>query len=116
MRQQFTMRYPDVRWSTDEKCQWSGHSRQAQVTDSLIFEKFSRSMIIETRCRATMNKNEEVEIIFMAKINSTEKVTLPLGTWKQFGQENVKEEIYKVFELELKILIEILYKRMIKSD
>lgn len=107
------MRYPDVRWLADDKCQWSGHNQQAQVIDSLTFDHFSRSIIIETLCQATLNNNQELEIILMAKIDSTKKVTLPLGTWKQFDQENIREEIYKIFELELKILIQILYnKRM----
>lgn len=110
MRQQFIMRYPDVRWLADDKCLWSGHCRQAEVIDFLTFEKFAKSITIKTLCRATINKKDEVKISFEAKTNSGKAVSLPLGTWKQFDQDNTKEDIYKVFELEVKILIDIFYR------
>ncbi len=52
-------------------------------------------------------------IVIMATGNQINKVTLPLSIWKQHEQEDVQEEIRKIFELELKILIDIFYKKRI---
>ena len=112
MKRQLTIRYPSVQWSTDEKCQWNGHCQYVQVIDPLTFHRAGRTIVIDTLCSATITKNGELEILFKARINprGTEFI-VPLGKWKQFDQDNVKEDISKIFELQVKILIEILYKR-----
>jgi hypothetical protein len=113
MKRQFSIRYPDISWSTDNKIQWSGDNQQVQNTDVLTFQKQQRSIVIETCCHAWINKNQELMIKITARVNQINKVTLPLGIWKQYEQEDVQEEIRKIFELELKILIDIFYKKRI---
>ena len=114
LKRQFSTRYPSVQWSTDEKCQWSGHSQYVQVEDPLTFHRTERTVLIDTLCCATIKKNGEVEMIFKAKINPRRtEFIVSLGIWKQFDRDDVKENIYQVFELQVKILIEILYKRRI---
>lgn len=113
MKTQFSIRYPDISWSTDNKSQWTGQGKYVQNTDFLTFKKQQRSIIIETCCRVWINKNQELVISFMAKINEGNKVTLPLGIWQKYEGEDVLEEIRKVFELELKVLIDILYRKLI---
>jgi hypothetical protein len=61
-------------------------------------------------CCAEINKNQELSITITAKGNGTTSNVLPLGVWKRYEQENDKEEILKTFELELKTLIDILYR------
>lgn len=114
LKQQFTARYPIVQWSTDEKCQWKGHSYHVQVGDSLTFHQNGRYILIETCCSATIRKNGEVEMIFKAKSDPTgTKLIVSLGIWKDFDQDNTKKNIYQIFELQMKIFIEILYQRNI---
>jgi hypothetical protein len=113
MKTQFSIRYPGISWSIDNKSQWSGNNQKVQNTDVLTFQKQQRSIVIETCCRAWINKNQELTIEMMARANQINKVTLPLGIWKQYEQEDVQEEIRKIFELELKILIDIFYKKSI---
>jgi hypothetical protein len=113
MKRQFSIRYPDIHWSTDDKCQWFGHNRHVQNKDYLTFQKQQRSIEIETFCLVEINQNQEFIMKIIATINKNNKVTLPLGVWKQYDQENTREEIFKIFELELKILIDIFYRKMI---
>jgi len=113
MKRQFSLRYPDIHWSTDEKIQWWGRNQQVENTDVLTFEKQYRPIVVDIHCRARINNNQELMITVMAKMNENNIITLPIGIWKEYEEENTKEEILKIFELELKILIDILYKKTI---
>jgi len=110
MKRQFSIRYPDMHWSTDNQSRWSQNDQQVRNRDFVTFEKLQRSIVIETLCCAEINKNQELVMIIKARDNQKNEVTLPLGIWKQYEQEDIKEEILKIFELELKILIDIFYK------
>lgn len=110
MKRQFQIHYPSIHWSTNDKSQWSGHSRQVKNIDILKFQKQQKSIIIEMICCVEINKNQELSITITAKGNGTARNLLPLGIWKQYEQEDDTEKILKTFELELKILIDILYR------
>jgi serine/threonine protein kinase len=110
MKRQFSIRYPDMHWSTDNQSRWSQNDQQVRNRDFVIFEKQQRSIVIETLCCAEINKNQELVMEIKARNNQRNEVTLSLGVWKQYEQEDIKEEIFKIFELELKILIDIFYK------
>ncbi len=107
IKRQFEIRYhPNVHWLTNEKSRWSGCSQQIKNSDILTFKKQQLSIEIEIIWYAEINKNQELRMNIIAKIDDKTNFQLPLGVWKQYEQE----KILKDFESELKILIEILYK------
>jgi hypothetical protein len=109
IKNQFQIRYPCVSWSTNEESEWSGKGRQIEHHDTLTFQK----QYVIIWC-AKIDNNQELVMNITVKINNTTAIQLPLGVWKQYEQEKIKEEILKTFELELKNLIDMLYINKIK--
>jgi len=114
IKKQFQIRYPSILWSTNEKSRWSGDSRQIENHDFLTFKKQKVIIPIEIIWHAQMDDKQDLTMTIIAKINNKINVELPLGIWKQYEEEKNKEEIFKAFELKLKILIDILYAKETK--
>ena len=110
MKRQFQMRYSNVHWSTGVENEWRGHSQQVKNRDILTFQKQNRSIMINMICCAEIDEKQELVLTIMAKVNGMTNIQLPHGAWKEYERENVKEDILKTFELQLKTLIDILYK------
>lgn len=106
IKSQFELRYPIVHWLTNEKSQWFGNSQKIENHDFLTFTKQQRVISLEIFWHAEIINKQEIVMTIKAKINHTTVVELPLGLCKQYDPENIR----RLFELQLKNLIDLLYK------
>jgi hypothetical protein len=109
LKHQFAARYSRcVRWSTEEKNRWSSQDGRIEHVDLLIFRYQAKNLSIDFNWNVKMLKDKHFSIDIQAKINNKIDIELPMGIWKINEQTNDFDLHFNNFEMEMKILINII--------
>jgi hypothetical protein len=109
LKNQFAARYSNcIRWSTGEKNRWCSQDRTIENYDLMIFSYQSKNLSVDVTWHVTILKEKQFIISIKAKDHNKINILLPLGLWKINEKKNDFDVHLKYFEMEMKILINIL--------
>jgi hypothetical protein len=109
LKNQFATLYSKyVRWSNDEKNRWCSQDERIEHYDLLIFSYQTKNLSIGIHWNVRLLKEKQFEICIKAKSNDKIDIELPLGLWNINEQTNDFVNHLKSFQMDMKILINIL--------
>jgi hypothetical protein len=109
LKHRFAARYSQcVRWSTEEKNRWSSQDGKIEHVDLLIFRYKTKNLSIDLNWNVKMLRDKHFSIDIEAKINDKIDIDVPMGIWKIDQQTNHFHLHFNNFEMEMKILINII--------
>jgi hypothetical protein len=109
LKYQFAARYSQcVRWSTEEENRWSSQDGSIEHLDLLIFRYQTKNLSINFNWNIKMLRDKYFSIHIKTKINDKIDIEIPMGIWKIDQQTNHFDLHLKNFEMEIKILVNII--------
>jgi hypothetical protein len=109
LKHQFAARYCQcVRWSTEEKYRWSSQDGRIEHFDLLIFRYQTKYLSIDIHWNVRLLRDKHFSIDIKAKIKDKIDIEIPMGIWKINEQTHHFDLHLNNFEMEMKILINII--------
>ncbi|CAF4976038.1 unnamed protein product [Rotaria sp. Silwood1] len=111
LKHQFATRYSKcVRWSTDKKNSWNAQNGRIENYDLLIFSCQEKNFPIDIKWDVQLLQEQNFLFYVKARTDNKIIIELPLGVWKINEQTATFEVHLQNFEMEIKTLINILFK------
>jgi hypothetical protein len=111
LKHQFAARYSKcLRWSTEKRNNWKMEDGRIKNYDLLTFSYQGKDLAVNIELEAEILKEQPVLFYVKAKTHNNIVIELPLGLWKTNEQTPDFETHLKKFEMEIKTLINILFK------
>jgi hypothetical protein len=111
LKRQFAIRYSKcVRWSIEKKNSWSIQNERIENYDLLIFSSQGKDLSVDIKWNIQILKEHQLLVYIKARIDNKIIIELPMGIWKINEQTPDFEVNLTNFEMEIKILINILFK------
>ncbi|CAF3317114.1 unnamed protein product, partial [Rotaria sp. Silwood2] len=114
LKHQFATRYSKcVRWSTEKKNSWNAQNGRIENYDLLIFSCQEKNFQIDIKWDVQLLQEQNFLFYVKARTDNKIIIELPLGVWK-INEQTVNFEVHlQNFEIEIKTLINILFKSIV---
>lgn len=109
LKTHFAMRYSNyIRWSSNENSRWLNQNGSIENTDMLIFHYQTKNLAININWIVRIWPDQRFFLGIEATHGNKFNIELPLGIWEITEQTNDFQQHLNDFEIEMKILINIL--------
>ncbi|CAF2925076.1 unnamed protein product [Rotaria sp. Silwood2] len=114
LKHQFATRYSKcVCWSTEKKNSWNAQNGRIENYDLLIFSCQEKNFQIDIKWDVQLLQEQNFLFYVKARTDNKIIIELPLGVWK-INEQTVNFEVHlQNFEIEIKTLINILFKSIV---
>ncbi|CAM4826376.1 unnamed protein product [Rotaria magnacalcarata] len=110
LKKEFENRYSKlIRWLNIGKGNWRYQDKQIENQDTLDFIYQGKPISIDLIWNVKFSEEQQFLMNLIAKLPKNIDFELPLGTWGRNQQTSGFEVILRFFEIEMKILINILF-------